>query len=190
MEAKEGELLAVFGGSFDPPHLAHVLVAAYVLAAHDVDRLLVAPSYRHPLEKKLETPFADRLRMTELALRDLRRVEVSSIESELGGGGRTLDLLEALSERFPGARLRLVVGTDILAERHRWHRWDRVEALAPPIVVGRQGHSPEAGLPALPEISSTEVRSRLAGNQSVAGIVPRPVVDYIVERGLYRAERP
>lgn len=185
-----GEALAIFGGSFDPPHLAHVLVAAYVLAAHDVDRVLVAPSHRHPLEKELETPFADRLAMTELAMRDLRRVEVSPIEAELDGRGRTLHLLEALAERRPGTRLRLVVGTDILAETERWHRWDEVVALAPPIIVGRQGHSPDANVPALPEISSTDVRRRLRSRESVEGLVPRAVAEYIAERGLYGEAPP
>ncbi len=120
------------------------------------------------------------------AMRHLRGAEVSTVGADLGGKGRTLDLLEALEGRFPAARMRLVVGTDIIAERHRWHRWDQIESLAPPIIIGRQGHSPDSRFIALPEVSSTKVRARLAAGESVDGLVPREVIAYIAERGLYR----
>lgn len=84
IDQKSAHLLGVFGGSFDPPHLAHVMLAAYVLAAYPLDRLLVAPTFRHPLGKQL-TDYEHRVKMCELALADLARVEISRIEQEMGG---------------------------------------------------------------------------------------------------------
>jgi len=187
MEAAEGEEIAVFGGSFDPPHVAHVLAACWVLSATTVDRLLVVPTFQHPLGKEHGAPYDDRVTMCRIAMEDLRRVEISRLEEELGGAGRTLDLLEALGARMPGVRLRLVVGTDILAEKDRWHRWDAVAALAPPLVVGRGGFGDADEGPTLPEISSTDLRDRLARGASTQGILPARVARFVAERGLYRS---
>ena len=76
-------VVAVYGGSFNPPHLGHSLVAAYVLSAFDIERLLVIPTAAHPFDKQL-APFSDRMNMCKLAMRHLHRIEVSDIEAELG----------------------------------------------------------------------------------------------------------
>ncbi len=179
------EPLAVYGGSFDPPHVAHALVCAYVLATQRIDRLLIVPTAQHPFAKPL-TPFEHRVRMCELALRDLQRVEVSRIEQELGAPSLTLHTLEALQQREPGRRLRLVIGSDLLAETHAWHRFDKVCELAPLIVVQRAGHVTDAEVPALPDISSTEARRRLRAGESTAGLLSPQVADYAREHALYR----
>lgn len=177
--------LAIYGGSFDPPHIAHTLVCAYVLAAHRVDRLLVVPTVQHPFEKTL-SPFAHRAHMCELAVRDLRRVEVSRIEEQLSAPSLTLHTLQALARLNPDAGLRLVIGSDLLPETHTWHRFDAISAIAPPIVVPRAGHDSGAGEPALPDISSTEVRRRLRAGESVHGLLDPEVEQYAREHGLYR----
>ena len=105
------DTVAVLGGSFDPPHIAHTLVASYVLSAHSVQRVLVVPCERHPFNKQL-APFEHRLEMCKLAMADLRRVEVSDIAQKLGGAGRTLELLEALDVAHPGTHWRLVIGSE------------------------------------------------------------------------------
>jgi nicotinate-nucleotide adenylyltransferase len=179
------ETLAVYGGSFDPPHIAHTLVCAYVLAAHPVTRVLVVPAMQHPFHKAL-APFVHRLRMCEIAMRDLRRVEVSDIERELPGPSLTLRTLERLQALHPSATLRLVLGSDLLPETTSWHRFDRIEEIAPPLVVpraGREGTS--AALPALPDISSTEVRKHLRAGLETAGLVDPEVAAYATEHQLY-----
>ena len=194
MTSSPRERIGIFGGSFDPPHAAHVMLAAYVLSTGEIDRLIVIPNAKHALDKRARAPFPHRLRMCELAFADLRRVEVSSIEEELGGTSYTLDTLEELERRHPGVQLRLVVGEDILSEVDRWHRFDRVAAIAPPIVVGRSGAAAAIAaarglevLPvSLPAISSTEIRGRLSDGRPVTGLVPRVVADYAREHGLYR----
>ena len=119
------EVLAIYGGSFDPPHLAHTLVCAYVLSAERVSRLLVVPTAQHAFDKQLSA-FEHRVRMCELALRRLRDVEVCTIEAELPGPSRTLHTLEELQRRNPAAQLRLVLGSDLLGETHTWHRFEEV----------------------------------------------------------------
>ncbi|MDD9935441.1 MAG: nicotinate (nicotinamide) nucleotide adenylyltransferase [Myxococcales bacterium] len=182
------EVIAVYGGSFDPPHVAHTLVAAYVLSAHPVDRLLVVPTAQHPFEKRL-TAFEHRVHMCELAMSDLRRVDISTVEQELEGPSLTLHMLRELARRHPAAQLRLVIGSDLLAETPGWHAFDEVRALAPPIIVGRSGHAyDEDGepLPELPDVSSTEVRRRLRAGISTDGLLNPKVAAYVREHGLYR----
>jgi len=124
--------------------------------------------------------------MCELAMQHLVGVEVSPLERDLGGVSRTLRTLEELARRRPDARLRLVIGADILGGVERWHRWDRIEELAPPIVIGRRGYPPPTGCKVeLPEISSTEVRRRLAACEDTEGMLPHLVRQYIDEHRLY-----
>lgn len=165
-QRRKDRVLAVLGGSFNPPHLGHALLPGYVLAHGDATRVLVAPCADHPLGKKL-APFERRMSWVRQALAHYDDVEVSAIEAELarareGRPSYTLELLEALRERYPDERVRLVVGSDILVsgETERWHRWDRIAAEFDPIVVPRVGWS-EPGAAALPDVSSTQVRAQL-----------------------------
>jgi nicotinate-nucleotide adenylyltransferase len=180
--------VAVFGGSFNPPHVAHVLACALVLSVEDVDRLLVVPAYRHPFAKPL-APFEDRATMCELAMAWMPRVEVSRVEEELGGESRTLRTLESLSGAHPDWSLRLVIGADILAEAPRWFGFDAIEKLAPPIVLGRPGFPASGAAALLPEVSSTQVRSAIARGawDEVEKLVPRAVLAHARARGLYAA---
>ncbi len=180
--------VAVFGGSFNPPHVAHVLVAVYVLSAIDVDEFLVVPCFIHPFNKPL-APFDDRYEMCRLAFGWLPRVSVSRVEEQLGGASRTLRTLEHLASDHPDWQMRLVVGTDILAEAPRWHGFDRIQQLAAPIVLGRSGSELDAGsTPQLfPDISSTHVRDAIVTGQAerVRALVPRAVMDYALAHRLY-----
>ncbi|HKU40237.1 MAG TPA: nicotinate-nicotinamide nucleotide adenylyltransferase [Polyangiales bacterium] len=176
---------AVYGGSFDPPHVAHVLAATYVLAAHGVARVLVTPTAAHAFGKRL-TSLEHRLRMCELAFAPLRDVELCAIEGELPQPSYTLHTLQALAARHPGVQLRLLLGADLRTETHAWHDFEGVCALAPPLWVGRQGHVSPAGEPALPEISSSDIRRRIAAGESTSGLLSPAVSDYIREHGLYR----
>ena len=177
--------VGIFGGSFNPPHVAHQMVCLYVLETCEVDEIWAMPTYRHAFAKDL-AGFEDRCRMCELAFLVLgERVRVSRLEGELARPvSRTLDTLEALSAHHADIRFRVIIGADILTETHKWHRWEDIVAMAPPIVVGRAGQG-GAGVE-MPAISSTEIRRRLASGESVQPLVPRRVTDYIAERGLYR----
>ncbi|WP_437736591.1 nicotinate (nicotinamide) nucleotide adenylyltransferase [Sorangium sp. So ce1335] len=130
--------VAIFGGSFNPPHVAHVLAATYAIAVAPIDEVLVVPVYRHPFAKEL-APYEHRLAMCHLALGWLPGVSVSTVERELGGESLTLRTLEHLAAEHPGWAMRLLVGADVLPDLPRWHRFDRIEQIAPPIVLGRSG---------------------------------------------------
>jgi nicotinate-nucleotide adenylyltransferase len=180
--------LAVYGGSFDPPHVAHTLVCAYVLSAHAVDRVLVVPAAQHAFNKPL-SPFEHRVRMCEIAMRDLARVEVSAIEGGLPTPSLTLRTLEQLQRDHPDAKLRLVIGSDLLAETASWYEFDRVRALAPELIVQRAGAVSDPSRPALPDVSSTEIRRRLRAGLPTDGLLDPAVDAYARAHALYRGSR-
>jgi nicotinate (nicotinamide) nucleotide adenylyltransferase len=124
--------------------------------------------------------------MCELAMTPLRDVQISRIEATLPQPNRTLDTLEALASAHPGAHLRLVIGSDLLDETSHWHNFARIQALAPPIVVQRQGHLATSDAPALPEISSTEVRRRLRLHEPTDGLLSPAVATYALQHALYQ----
>ena len=180
--------VALLGGSFNPPHVAHLMAAYWTLATQDVGEVWLLPSFRHPFGKEL-APFDDRVRMCELAARGVRGVGVCTAERELAGDphvGKTARTLEHLAAKHPDTSFALVVGADILPDTPKWYRWDRVKELAQVIVVGREGFPPVPGAPTFPAISSTEIRARIARGEDVAGLVPRKVREYVEEKGLYR----
>jgi nicotinate-nucleotide adenylyltransferase len=182
--------IALLGGSFNPPHVAHLMAAYWALATQGVSAVWLLPSFKHPFGKKL-APFEHRVAMCELAARSLRGVEVSTAEQDLAGDplcGKTARTLEHLHERHPRTRFALVVGTDILPDTPKWYRWDRVQELARILVIGREGHrDPASGdAPHLPAISSTAIREKLANGEDVSAVVPRAVLEYVRRHRLYR----
>jgi len=181
--------VAVFGGSFNPPHVAHVLACALVLAVEDVDRVLVVPAFQHPFAKAL-APYEDRVAMCLAAFADLPRVDVSRVEEQLGGESRTLRTLEHLAAGHPDWRMRLVVGADILAEAPKWFGFEAITKMAPLIVLGRAGvEAAGAGPALLPEVSSTKVRDAIARGAwgEVESLVPRRVLAHVRSKRLYGA---
>ena len=192
-----GRRVAIFGGSFNPPHVAHVLATAYALSVAPIDAVVVIPVYQHPFAKELAS-YDDRLEMCRLALGWLPSVEISTVERELGGESLTLRTLEHLAATRPDWEMRLLVGADVLPDLPRWHRFDRIAEIAPPLVLGRVGVTPgtsagdwTAPAPLLPGVSSTEVREALAAGdlEGARWRLPRAVLGYILDRGLYGITR-
>lgn len=184
-------IVAIFGGSFNPPHVAHVLGVAYVLSTQEIDRILVLPTFQHPFAKSL-APFEDRVEMCKLAMGWMPKVEVSRIEADLGGESRTLRTLEHLRAAHPDWAMRLIMGADLLAESHKWYGFDEIKKIAPPLVLGRVGVTLDgAPAPLLPAISSTDVRAKLAAGDfaDLAQVLPREVLAHIRARGLYGTPR-
>jgi nicotinate-nucleotide adenylyltransferase len=181
--------IALLGGSFNPPHVGHAMTAWWVLATQPVDEVWLLPSFVHPFGKPL-APWADRVRMCELAVASIQGARVCAAEAELQGDplvGKTVRTLEHLIAKHPDHRFALVIGTDILPETSRWYRFDRVQELARIIVVGRQGYEPLKGVPSMPEVSSSAIRDAIAQRRDVSGLVPKAVREHIARRGLYTA---
>lgn len=176
--------VALFGGSFNPPHVAHQISALYVLETAPVDQLWFMPCFKHPFDKELEG-FDHRMEMCRLAAIPLAaRTRVIDIEKQLGGESYTLRTVRALKEEYPEYKFSLVLGSDLLVEVGKWHGWDELRATVPFIVVGRGKPIPECPL-ALSDISSTQVRQMLRSGESVSGLVPREVIMYIKKHKLY-----
>ncbi len=179
--------IAVFGGSFNPPHVAHVQAVRVVASRSDVERVLVVPCFSHPFDKAL-APFEERLALCEVAFAGVPKVEVSRIEADLGGESVTIRTLEELRRRHPEARLAVVVGADVLPDWKNWFRVADIQKMAERIVLGRPGFPlPPGETEMLPDVSSTEIRRRLAADEPVDDLVPPAVQRRIRERGLYRA---
>jgi nicotinate-nucleotide adenylyltransferase len=178
------------GGSFDPPHVAHVLLAAYVLAIDEVDEVMIVPVFEHAFGKQL-APYTERMKMCELAFAGVAHVTVSRIEEDLPRPNRTLVTLQRLQQLHPGATFRLVIGSDVLADTPKWHAFDQVMRLAPLLVIPRAGSAPP-GAAVLPDVSSTQLRELLARRDQqalalLARLMPRAALSCALEHGLYRA---
>jgi nicotinate-nucleotide adenylyltransferase len=178
--------VALLGGSFNPPHIGHLLAAHFVRATEPVDEVWLLPSFHHPFGKSL-APFEDRAAMCQLLCDDASGwLKVSTVERELGGEGRTVHTLEHLTRQHPGWRFTLVVGSDILRDLPHWKDVDRIRRLARVLVLHRAGYpASEAVGPPLAEVSSTEVRDRLSRGGLPTGLVPLRVLEYAQERRLY-----
>jgi nicotinate-nucleotide adenylyltransferase len=177
--------VAILGGSFNPPHMGHLLAAHYVWATEEVDEVWLMPSFQHPFRKAL-APFEDRLAMCELLCRDTSGwMKTSRVEQELGGEGRTIDTVLCLKERYPQATFAWIVGSDLLGDLPKWKRSEELQQLIRFIVVHRAGFPSGAQGPALVEVSSTDVRRRIGAGEAVGGLVPRSVLAYLHQRRLY-----
>ncbi|HEY4107171.1 MAG TPA: nicotinate-nicotinamide nucleotide adenylyltransferase, partial [Polyangiaceae bacterium] len=154
--------VAIYGGSFDPPHISHVLAVVYALKVGGFDEVVVVPVFAHAFGKPLN-PFEERVRLCELSFAGIAGVTVSTVERELQTPSRTLHTLEHLAKQHPDWQMRLLLGSDVLGETAKWHAFERITELAPPYIVARPGYEhPEACAALLPDISSTRVREALA----------------------------
>jgi nicotinate-nucleotide adenylyltransferase len=176
--------IGLFGGSFDPPHVAHQLVCTLALSVGGMHEVWLVPCFRHAFDKELAS-FADRMTMCRLAAEPFgERVCVCDVERELGGVSRTLVTLDRLQRRYPAHTWVLVMGADILEEAPRWYAWDHIQTLAELYVVGRSGQGAVGGVE-LPDVSSTDIRTRLRKGRGVEGLLPQAVLTYIQSHGLY-----
>lgn len=181
--------IAIYGGSFDPPTLGHLMVVSHLLLNDaSIDAVYIPPCFQQ--RGKQLTSFDHRMAMCRQQFGYLPRIKVTPIEQELGGESLTVRLVQELSRREPNARFRFVMGADLLTSCHRWEGWSEIERLAPPLVIGRAGISPrEPGdpTPISPVVSSTIVKEALGrGAYREAGrYLTVPVLQYIEEHKLY-----
>jgi len=191
------ERLGVFGGTFDPIHIGHLVAAVNARHALALDRVLLVVA-NQPWQKSDRdvTPAEQRLALVEAAVEDAPALEASRIEIDRGGDSYTADTLQELAG--PGRELFLVIGADVAAELDSWERVDVVRRLATLVIVNRPGTPvPEIGpgwrvetveIPQL-EISSSDLRARAADGRPLDHLVPRAVINRIRESGLYAGGR-
>lgn len=189
--------IGMMGGAFDPPHLAHLRLAATALQTLHLDELRVFPTGQAWHKTNTLSPAHDRLAMARLAFQDLPAVVVDDMEIRRDGPTYTLDTLRALHAQHPQDQLFLIIGADQARDFQRWYGWQDILKLATLAVAERdpqagQWHNPVFGpvvhlsMP-LSELSATEIRERLRSGRSIQGRVPPGVADYIEQHGLYAA---
>ena len=179
--------IAVYGGSFNPPHVAHAMVASWACWTGAVDAVWLVPVYQHAFadrQQKVLAPFEERCRWCEALATDVGPwVSVCRIEAELPTPSYTIDTLRALAARHPEHRFRLVVGADVLPETADWKDWTAIEDNFEPLVVGRTGYpSPGPETVDFPGVSSTVLRSRLSRGQRIDHLVTRSVAALLAGR--------
>ncbi len=194
--------IGVFGGTFDPIHMGHLIVAEDARAALELDRVLFIPAGQPWFKSYRQiTDSNHRLAMVRLAVESNPSFDVSDIEIKRSGPSYTVDTLAELHERYTGAEFIVILGVDALREIDRWHQPRRLFEMASVVGMARPGASLDpsvlnAAIPgasgrmrlvdsALIDISGTEIRQRVAAGQSVRYRVPAAVDRYICENGLY-----
>jgi nicotinate-nucleotide adenylyltransferase len=191
--------VGLFGGTFDPPHVGHLVTAVNVRHALELD-VVVLMVANVPWQKegsRTITPAADRLAMVEAAVRDVPGLVPGRQEIDHGGPSYTADTLVVLAEQYPGADFFTVIGDDAAAGLRTWTRWEEVVERSQVVVVDRPGESVDVDgglewirveVPRL-EVSSTDLRARFTDGRPLDYLVTQPVLDVIRARGLYGASR-
>jgi nicotinate-nucleotide adenylyltransferase len=189
--------IGVFGGSFDPIHIGHAIIAQHIISSGVVDRLWFMVSPVNPLKagRERNVTDTDRLRMVEMVSRPMEGVETSAFEFTMPRPSYTIDTLNALQAKFPDDEFYLITGGDNWQIFSRWRNSDEILAKYHLLIYPRLGY--EVVIPdelkdrvslvdaPIIEISSTEIRERLANGQSVRYLVPDEVLAFIERKNLY-----
>lgn len=189
--------IGILGGSFDPVHVGHLIIADRAVEILRLDRLLFIPTAVTPHKRdRALAPARKRLAMIRAAVRGHPVLEASDMEIRRGGVSFTVDTLRTLRRRHPGARLHLLLGADSLGILHMWKDIREIVRLADFAVLGRPNHPgrrvPIKGMrirrldTPLVEVSSTEIRARVKRGASIRYLVPEAVRRLIARGKLYR----
>ena len=190
--------IGVFGGTFDPPHVGHLLLAADASDALRLDRLIFVPAGSQPF--KVDTPplasGPDRLEMLRLAVSGDSKYAVDAAEINREGLSYTVDTLEHLAGQYAGSDLFFLLGQDAFAGFQQWRKPERILELSTLALMMRSGAAEVEELRKAKrlvvlstrrvDVSSTEIRDRLRKKKSIRGFVPESVERFIEARGLYR----
>ena len=202
-------LIGIFGGTFDPPHVGHLIMAERCREAANLDEVWFLVAYRPPHKAdETVTRFEHRCDMAALAITGQPAFRVEPVEKELPPPSYTAATLAELRHRHPGHDFHLILGGDSVADLPKWHEPGKVVAAAGLIGVARPGVEPvpadrlaaALGLPAdgvrlqwvdspLIDVASREIRRRAGEGKTVRYLVPRAVEEFVRERGLYRAQQ-
>ncbi len=190
--------VGIFGGSFDPPHTAHQLLALSFLALESIDELWIIPCANHAFKDSL-TDFSHRQAMCEIAFGRLYNTRVLDIENHLATPSYTIETLNFIRARMPSVTIHLAIGSDIVPNFSRWHKAEEIMRNARIVIFERDSY-PVTTLPsilstarmhhgyALPDINSTRLRDflRATSPADIPQYVDRGVAQYILDHGLYR----
>ncbi|OXS80471.1 nicotinate-nucleotide adenylyltransferase [Domibacillus enclensis] len=184
--------IGILGGTFNPPHVGHLIAANEVLGALKLDEVRFMPNSIPP-HKRLagHVPDEHRLRMTELAIEDNEAFSTETIELERAGVSYTIETMRELIKQEPDSSFYFIIGADMIEYLPNWKDIDELTKLVTFVGVKRPGYSTLTPYPVTlvetPEIhlSSTVIRNKAASNETLRYLLPEPVIGYIKENGIY-----
>lgn len=188
------EKVGILGGTFNPPHMGHLMMAEQVKDQLDLDKIFFMPTAQPPHSSVKKTTIASekRVQMLELATMDNSDFEIERYEVDKGGKNYTYDTMKALIELYPTVDFYFIVGGDMIADMPTWYRIDELIELVQFVGVNRPSYSVETEYPIIMvdipmiDISSSTIRKKVAMNCSIKYLVPEDVRNYIVLEGLYQ----
>ena len=189
--------ICLFGGTFDPPHIGHLLIAQTICEAESFDKILFIP-VNIPPHKSVNTLLEDRLNMLEIAIDDNPNFEISDIEIKRGGVSYTIDTIRTIKKQYniSSNKISYLIGSDSLLNFHKWKDPEKILEECQIIVAIRPGFRPSdipawilhkiqfANIPRF-EISSTNIRSRWVEGKTIRYLVTLPVWEYINKNKIY-----
>lgn len=182
--------LGILGGTFDPVHHGHLILARAAMEQLGIDRVLFIPANISPHKTgTVPATAADRMEMLRLAIDGEPGFEASDCELRRPAPSFTADTLREIAAANPGAELVLLIGADNAAKFDTWHKPDEIQTLARIAVLDRAQGADGCGWPVvrkLVDISATDIRARVAAGRSIRYLTPDPVCGYITSNGLYR----
>jgi nicotinate-nucleotide adenylyltransferase len=185
--------IGIYGGTFNPVHHGHLILARQALEEFKLDRLIFVPAAESPFKIQNHTaPAGDRLAMLRLAIAGEDRFSVDPLEIERGGISYSIDTVKMFRSRDPEAELFFLVGEDNADRLTEWHRFEELKKLVCFVVLSRSEDFESSDYPVVQrriEISSTEIRNRVAKQESITYLVPESVKHYIEQHQLYQGER-
>lgn len=184
--------IGIMGGTFNPPHVGHLLMANEVLQALDLDEVRFMPNAIPPHKEEPNGATGEqRLHMTALAIEDHAKFKLEPYEIQKGGTSYSFETLQVLKEREPDCDFYFIIGGDMVDSLHTWYRIEDLLTLVHFVGVDRPGTEGKSELPVIHvaapiiDVSSTLLRKRLKNNQSVRYLLPQKVEHYIRKEGLY-----
>ncbi len=185
--------IGIVGGTFNPPHIGHCILAQEVMDKLGLDKILFIPTNISPHKKDSRTLAASyRYAMVELMVEDHSRFDVCDYEIKRKGVSYTADTLEYLTTQYPDDEFSLIIGSDLACEFHRWHKPQRIRELAQVVVARRREYEVPGEPFFLPidilqiGISSSRIRQMHGRGLSIRYLVPSGVYEYIQKHNLYR----
>ena len=183
--------LGIFGGTFDPVHNGHLIMAHQAIVQLELEKLLIIPACRSPHKPNLTPAGAhDRINMAKLAFEGNKSVEISNIEIERNGASYTIDTLVEVTALYSPRKLYIIIGADSMNSLHLWKNSEKIRTMAS-IVVAPRSASDETEPDVIKlkmdivEISSSDIRTRIKNKKPITQLVPQNVESYIIERGIY-----
>ncbi len=188
--------VALFGGTFDPIHIGHLIIAEWVQQELDLNTVVFIPNLKHPFDKRPDISSArHRLKMVELAIKPFLGFEVSDFEIRKGDVSYSIETIEYFEKLWPDARLLFLIGGDNLAEFNRWKRYQDILKKVQLVVYNRKQSKVPDYLrasnilflsPPLIDVSSSLIRQRIKQGKAVKSLLPNSVWEYVQKHGLYR----